>query len=144
MSERSVSQVTRGKNRLQEPAGGLREKRAKGLTTGPGSNKCLAAGRCHRIPDCQRSRASAGEPKIDRGRGAGSIRAGTWRSGGRHSGELCISCLQSPPKPFSAQGSCRAWAIPNDQEDVLQGVMRHREGARDKSKRKRAHGFQDF
>lgn len=56
MSERSVSRVITRKGEKPGRDRGQRGKVSSGMVAGPGSNKCGAAGRCHRIRACQRSR----------------------------------------------------------------------------------------
>lgn len=99
MSERSVSRAITRKGEKPGRDRGQRGKVSSGMVAGPGSNKCGAAGRCHRIRACQRSRCrvAANSPKIAGGRGAGST-----GQGGRGTRE------PAGPQP----GPCRCQATP--------------------------------
>lgn len=93
------------KERSREEAGGHCESRVKGMTTGPGSNKCRAARRCHRIRDCQRSRRRQRAQNSRRLQG-GVSRAGTQRG---HPGSSGLGRAMAPaPRPGRAGGGDRA------------------------------------
>lgn len=110
MSERSVSRVITRKGEKPGRDRGQRGKVSSGMVAGPGSNKCGAAGRCHRIRACQRSRCRRRSQLAQnswRPRG-GVNRAG--REGHPRAGGAAARALPLPSHPTGREAREPSWS----------------------------------